>query len=83
MQFIIIKYANDLLIHRSKRRYTIQKLPFMTECMTYHVSNSNELHPVQNLKDLGVTVSADLSRSLVIANAVSKARSKAFWILTK
>jgi hypothetical protein len=54
----------------------------MTECMTYHVSNGNKLHPVQNLRDLGVTVSADLSWSLHIANAVSKARSKAFWILS-
>ena len=72
----------DLLIHRSKRHDTLQELPFMTECMSYHVSNGNELHPVHNLKDLGVTVSADLSWSLHIANAVSKARSKAFWILS-
>ena len=54
----------------------------MTEWMTYHVSNGNELHPVKNLRDLGVTVSADLSWSLHIANTVSKARSKAFWILS-
>ena len=53
----------------------------MTECMSYNVSNGNELHPV-NLRDLGVTVSADLSWSLHMANAVSKARSKAFWILS-
>jgi hypothetical protein len=72
----------DLLVHRSKRHDTLQELPFMAECMTYHVSNGNELHPVQNLRDLGVTVSADLSWSLHIANAVSKARSKAFWILS-
>ena len=34
----------------------------------------------QNLRDLGVT--ADLSWSLHIANAVSKATSKAYWILS-
>ena len=72
----------DLIVHRSKRHDTLQELPFMTECMSYNVSNGNELHPVQNLRDLGVTVSADLSWSLHIANAVSKARSKAFWILS-
>ena len=72
----------DLLVHRSKRNDTLHELPFMSECMTYRVSNGNELHPVQNLRDLGVTVSADLSWSLHIANAVSKARSKAFWILS-
>ena len=72
----------DLIVHRSKRHDTLQELPFMTECMTCNVSNGNELHPVQNLRDLGVTVSADLSGSFHIANAVCKARSKAFWILS-
>jgi len=72
----------DLLFHRSKRNDTLHELPFMSDCMSYHVSNGNELHPVQNLRDLGVTVSSDLSWSLHVANAVSKARSKAFWILS-
>ena len=72
----------DLLVHRSRRNDTLNELPFMTEWMTYYVSNGNELHPVNNLRDLGVTVSSDLSWSLHIANAVSKARSKAFWILS-
>ena len=67
----------NLLVNKSKRHDTLQELHFMMECIIYNVSNSNELHPAQNLPDLGVIVSADLSWSLHMANVVSKARPKA------
>ena len=36
------------------------QLPFMTKCMPNHVLNGKQLHPVQNLQDIGVIEPAGL-----------------------
>ena len=70
----------ELIIHRSKLHESMHQLPFITECMSYTISNGERIYPVQQLRDLGVNVSPDLSWSQHIANIKTKARSVSSWI---
>lgn len=72
----------ELLIHKYCPHNTIYELPFSCEVMTYQVSNGNLLFPVSYTKDLGVTVSADLSWSPHVGIITSRATAAASWVLS-
>ena len=46
------------------------------------VSGDVTLYPVENVRDLGVKVSSDLSWSKHVGDMVTKARSKLSWVLS-
>ena len=71
----------ELLVHKHKRHDTFHELPFMKEYTSYTTSSGN-VYPVKQLRDLGITVTSDLSWSSHIAEAVAKARATASWVLS-
>jgi len=72
----------ELMIHKSCPNSLLYEFPFQNETMTYVTSGGDTLYPVNELRDLGVTVSDDLGWSTHV-NALSiKARSIASWALS-
>ena len=59
----------------------LHHLPFTCEVYQYLTSQGN-LTPVQQFRDLGVTISSDLSWTLQISTMATKARQKAAWVLS-
>ena len=72
----------DLIVHKANNSAVLGHLPFAVESYIYAVSNGDILYPVDQLKDLGVIVSRDLSWSPHINTISSRARSIAFWVLS-
>ena len=68
--------------HKANNSSVLGHFPFAVESYTYAVSNGDILYPVNQLKDLGVKVSRDLSWSPHINTISSRARSIAFWVLS-
>ena len=54
----------------------------MSEHMSYFVSSGDALQPVQLLRDLGVTVSSDMSWSPHITKITRQARSISSWVFS-
>ena len=72
----------QLVIHQHQPSMPLRQLPFSVEQMTYKVSNGETLYPVDQLTDLGVIVSADMSWSYHIQDLARRARSTASWVLS-
>ena len=72
----------ELLNHLHSSSNSCSELPFYSETLLYKVSCDNELYPVNNVRDLGVMVSSDLSWSRHIGNMVTKARRTLSWMLS-
>ena len=72
----------DLMVHLHRPRFELYQLPFVCEQMTYTVSTGDILYPVQELKDLGVIVSSDLSWRKHINAIVSRAKAVAAWVFS-
>ncbi len=51
----------DLLVHKHDTMETLSTLPFFSEVSTYQVSSGDWIYPSDSLRDLGLTVSPDLS----------------------
>ena len=66
----------ELVIHKHKPGDLLQELPFYTS------SIGEPLNPSENIRDLGVIISHDLSWSRHICETVAKARSVASWVLS-
>ena len=73
----------EFLSHAVNRSNTnpLHHLPFTCEVYQYSTSKGN-FTPVQQLRDLGVTVSSYLSWTLQISTMATKARQKAAWVLS-
>ena len=71
----------EFLSHAVNRSNSLNHLPFTCEVYQYSTSKGN-LTPVQQLRDLGVTVSSDLSWTLHIKAMANKARQKTAWVLS-
>ena len=81
---------NNMTLHKDKFEYMsyqhnrqnyLLELPFVCEQFQYKVSDTTLLRPVEQLRDLGVTMSSDLSWSQYIYEITGKARQKAIWVL--
>ena len=81
---------NNMTLHKDKFEYMsyqhnrqnyLLELPFVCEQFRYKVSDTTLLRPVEQLRDLGVTMSSDLSWSPSIYEITGKARQKAAWVL--
>ena len=46
----------ELLVHKANPNNSLYELPFVCQSQAYSVSNGNMLHPVDSVKDLGVSV---------------------------
>ena len=72
----------ELLNHLHNSKSSCSELPFYSEALVYKVSCDNTLYPVEDVRDLGVMVSSDLSWSRHIGSMVSKARSTLSWMFS-
>ena len=72
----------EYMCHKFNKQHILSELPFVSECYQYHVSDDITLHPVHQLRDLGVLVSNDLTWSPHIKAITNKARQKASWVLS-
>ena len=72
----------ELLNHLHNSKSLSPALPFFAETLRYKVSSQDLLYPVENVRDLGVMVSSDLSWATHIGNMVSKARSTLSWVFS-
>ena len=71
-----------ILSHTVSRSNPLQHLPFTCEVYQYSTSKGNHTPVQQLLRDLGVTISSDLSWTLQIKALANKARQKAAWVLS-
>lgn len=71
----------DLIIHKAEPQSLLHELPHTIESFTYDTSSSNTLYPTEQLKDLGILISSDVSWSPHIGALVSRARSVSSWML--
>jgi hypothetical protein len=69
----------ELLVHRHCPKSTLGDHPFAQK---YDVSSGNMLYPTQTVKDLGVTVSADLSWTPHVNMIAERAGKVAAWVLS-
>ena len=72
----------ELLVHKFNPNLVFYELPFAPETMTYETSFGNTLYPADELRDLGVKVTSDLSWSRHVSNIAKKARTVASWVFS-
>ena len=72
----------ELLVHRHCPKNSLFDHPFAIQAQTYEVSNGNMLYPTQMVKDLGVTVSAELSWTPHVNMIAERAGKVASWVLS-
>ena len=69
-------------MHKAGPRTSLDSLPFAPQLYSYAGSEEVLLSPVDEVRDLGVTISADLSWKPQIGYTVAKGRSSAAWVLS-
>ena len=67
----------EYLCHLANKRNPLHQLPFAHEHFQYTTSTGNILTPVDQLRDLGITVSKDLSWKSHIRSSCDKVRNMA------
>jgi len=73
----------ELTSHKATPNPSLFQLPFVAyEAVSYSVSSGEKLVPVQTVRDLGVTITDDLSWSLHVSNSVKKARNTSAWVFS-
>ena len=69
-------------MHKAGPRTSLDCLQFAPQLYSYAVSDEVLLSSVDEVRDLGVTISADLSWKSQIGSMVAKGRSSAAWVLS-
>ena len=72
----------ELMVHKLCPQSLLYELPFVADKMSYKVSTGDVLYPESQVKDIGISISSDLSRSIHINTLCARARSVAAWVLS-
>ena len=72
----------ELLSHTTDTSALLKELPFSKEYSEYTTSDGSVISPTSAVRDLGVTITPELSWSLHISNIVDDARRMSAWILS-
>ena len=72
----------EYICHQANRSNLLLQLPFTSTYFEYHTLCGITLHPANNIRDLGVYISDDLSSTLHIATTCDKARQMAAWVFS-
>ena len=72
----------ELIIHTSDPKNPLHELPFQTEYKQYHTADGSLISPQPTVKDLGITISSDLSWSPHIKNIAEDSKKISNWILS-
>ena len=72
----------EYICHLANKRNPLHQLPSAHEHFQYTTSTGNILTPVDQLRDLGITVSNDLSWTSHIRSSCDKARKMAAWVFS-
>ena len=70
----------ELLSHRVDPNHPLTELPFHPEYTDYVTNDGSIISPTHAVKDLGVTVTSDLSWSEHITNVTDSSRKIASWV---
>ena len=82
---------NNMMLHEKKFEYInhstgdsklLKELPYTSELYQYSTPNDTVMSPVSSVRDLGVTITPDLSWSLHINNIITSANKMSSWILS-
>ena len=74
------KFEN--ICHQANRSNLLLQLPFTSTYFEYNTLGGITLHPANNIRDLGVYISDDLSWTLHIATICDKARQMAVCVFS-
>ena len=72
----------ELLSHRTGKSDLISELPFSTEYTEYHTADGSIISPKHKVRDLGITISDDLSWSPHINGIVADGKKIISWVLS-
>ena len=72
----------EYICHKANKHNLLDELPFAAMQYQYKTANGMILSPVSHLRDLGITVSCDLSWSTHIRAICDKARQMAGWVFS-
>ena len=72
----------ELITHSADQKNHLLELPFQREYTEYRTADGSSISPQPTVKDLGVTISQDLSWSTHISNITEDARKIISWILS-
>ncbi len=72
----------EVISHRYCPNSGMDMLPFNIENYVYALSSGDILYPVDKLRDLGVTVSSNLSWAIHISSVASIGRTMASWVFS-
>ena len=72
----------EYICHLANKRNPLHQLPFAHEHFQYKTSTGTILTPVDQLRDLGITVSNDLSWTSHIRSSCDKARKMPAWVFS-
>ena len=72
----------EYIVHKCSPGASLYKLPFIAQQFVYSVTADETLHPVQSVRDLGITVSPDISWCQHVNIIASRAKAIASWTLS-
>ena len=72
----------ELICHSTGQKNHLLELPFQNEFTEYRTADGSVISPQQTVRDLGVTITADISWSTHITNIAEDARKITSWILS-